>query len=212
MTTTLTEPDTSTPAADAESVTEAEVLGAMLSRLRQADAAELIALARTCPATGTRTAANRALAAVENLRRRLVDVVAAEHRQAQADQQAATAETHSVPPEQAVANIADTAVDAEMTDVEPAPLRPARAPARPQARRRRPVTPKPDSAPPVKARETSLDIEHNALMVCLPFPPTEQEAAAVRRLCQRYAASPTEFDDLIHMLGVVQAAGQGGGQ
>ncbi|MEU4235390.1 hypothetical protein AB0F17_64915 [Nonomuraea sp. NPDC026600] len=82
MTTTIAEPDTSTPAADAESVTEAEAIGALLGRLPEADAAELVALARTCPEFGVQALLPRVQSVLDELRHRLIEVIAQAHHEA----------------------------------------------------------------------------------------------------------------------------------
>ncbi|NUR84361.1 MAG: hypothetical protein HOY71_09775 [Nonomuraea sp.] len=63
-------------------LSEVEAIGALLERLPEADAAELVALARTCPEFGVQALLPRLERVLEELRHRLVEVIAQAHRQA----------------------------------------------------------------------------------------------------------------------------------
>ncbi|MFD0480934.1 hypothetical protein ACFQ0B_81970 [Nonomuraea thailandensis] len=136
----------SPPTAPAETGTlgEADAFQALLQRLAQADAAELIDLARTCPATGMRPAARQLSAAIERLRTRLVKVVATElateHRRVRTEQD-------TTGPAPGTAGItAETPTNADTTSVAASVGVDAAAEAEPQ------VEPAPEAAPPSAAR------------------------------------------------------------
>jgi hypothetical protein len=201
-----------------DDLNEAEAIGTLLARLPQADAAELIELARTCPATGMRASATRLSTAIERLRGRLVDVVANEHRRARADQEAATRtpaapETLTITDTKTGAGSADSRPDAgaetgsrDVGESAPGPAlstpKPARAPRKAHSQTR-PKKPQADPPEPKSPHlDSTLRIEENALLVCRPYPPTEQEVAAVRELCEHFARTPAEWTELTQMLGV----------
>ncbi|MEU5869589.1 hypothetical protein ABZ815_51090 [Nonomuraea sp. NPDC047529] len=73
---------TSRTAATAGALSEVEAIGALLERLPEADAAELVALARTCPEFGVQALLPRLQRVLDELRRRLIEVIAQAHRQA----------------------------------------------------------------------------------------------------------------------------------
>ncbi|MFD0480812.1 hypothetical protein ACFQ0B_81315 [Nonomuraea thailandensis] len=141
----------SPPTAPAETGTlgEADAFQALLQRLAQADAAELIDLARTCPATGMRPAARQLSAAIERLRTRLVKVVATElateHRRVRTEQD-------TTGPAPGTAGItAETPTNADTTSVAASVGVDAAAEAEPQ------VEPAPEAAPPSAARPASRE-------------------------------------------------------
>ncbi|MDR8415077.1 hypothetical protein MTP10_40900 [Nonomuraea sp. 3-1Str] len=173
-----------------EHISEVEAIGALLARLPLTGAPELLELARSCPlgqvaasarrlqerlpAVGDDQAARRWMAALERLRARLVDLVAAAYEQA-------------------------SAAEAWLNELD-APASPntqntAQAAEEPRTRRRRASTGpanRDDTTRPVPSRRTSDRVG-----------PNEDEARVlVRKLCERMASSDSEAAELIAMLDV----------
>ncbi|MET7339125.1 hypothetical protein [Nonomuraea sp. NPDC005650] len=77
-------------------LSEVEAIAALLERLPQADAAELVTLARTCPEFGVQALLPRVQSVLDELRHRLIEVITqAHHEAALAEAWIASLEAHA---------------------------------------------------------------------------------------------------------------------